>query len=318
MLPLLRLVPEFRSRVWGGQSLKPSQPPTGEAWIVHEDNVVDGGPLDGKKLKEIAATHGANLLGSTPWQKTGERFPLLIKLLDCADWLSIQVHPDDALAAELVGPGAFGKTEAWYFLEATEDAQVISGVTPGTTAEELASAIRAGNIRDYSAFTTVTAGDAILMPARTMHALGPGLVLYEVQQTSDTTYRVWDWDRPATDGRQLHIEESVRVTNPDGVAPFYVGIPWEYGAHRILESEYFQLDRYDCSETPLVLNTLGESFYLVTAIDGAVAVITSKAQATLGRYETLLVPANTGEFRVNSSGHAQALVAHVPTTGITR
>ena len=318
MLPLLRLVPEFRSRVWGGQSLKPTDPPTGEAWIVHEDNYVDGGPFNGKQLKEIAAESGADLLGSEPFGRTGNRFPLLIKLLDCADWLSIQVHPDDALAAEMVGPGAFGKTEAWYFLEAAEGAQVISGVAPGTSATELAEAIRSGTIRDVSAFTDVSAGDAILMPARTMHALGPGLVLYEVQQTSDTTYRVWDWDRPASDGRALHIEESVRVTNPEGIAPFYVGVPWTYGAHRILDSEYFQLDRYDCAAEPLVVNTLSESFYLVTAIDGAVAVTMANSQATLGRYETVLVPASAGEFRLSASHRSQALVSHVPTSGISR
>ena len=318
MLPLLRLVPEYRSRVWGGQSLKPTSPPTGEAWIVHEDNYVDGGPYDGQQLKEIAAKSSAELLGTTPIEKTGERFPLLIKLLDCADWLSIQVHPDDALAAEMVGPQAFGKTEAWYFLEAADGAQVISGVEPGTSAEDLAHAIRSGTIRDVSAFTDVAAGDAILMPARTMHALGPGLVLYEVQQTSDTTYRVWDWDRPASDGRALHIEESVRVTNPDGIAPFYLGVPWAYGVHRILASEYFQLDRYDCAIEPLIVNTRAESFYLVTAIVGALAVTTANSQATLGRYETVLVPASAGEFRLSAASHAQALVSHVPTTGISR
>ncbi len=318
MLPLLRLVPEYRSRVWGGQSLKPSHPPTGEAWIVHEDNYVDGGPFNGKQLKEIAADSGTDLLGSEPFGRTGNRFPLLIKLLDCADWLSIQVHPDDALAAEMVGPHVFGKTEAWYFLEAAEGAQVISGVAPGTSAAELADAIRSGIIRDVSAFTDVSAGDSILMPARTMHALGPGLVLYEVQQTSDTTYRVWDWDRPASDGRALHIEESVRVTNPEGIAPFYLGIPWAYGAHRILASEYFQLDRYDCAVEPLVLNTRGESFYLVTAIEGALAVTMANSQATLGRYETVLVPASAGEFRLSAASRAQALVSHVPAAGISR
>jgi mannose-6-phosphate isomerase class I len=97
-----------------------------------------------------------------------------------------------------------------------------------------------------------------------------------------------------------------------------MGVPWAYGAHRILESEYFQLDRYDCAAEPLVLNTRGESFYLVTSIDGAVAVITANGQATLGRYETLLVPASTGEFRLTAGSKAQVLVSHVPTTGISR
>jgi mannose-6-phosphate isomerase len=215
MPALLQLEPLYDPRVWGGQRLKPSpEKPIGEAWVVYECNPIAGGPYAGRTLAEIAAERGADLVGRQAFERTGRRFPLLIKLLDCADWLSIQVHPNDEQAIQLEGSGQFGKTEAWHVLEAEEGAQLIAGVKPGTAAEELAQAIRSGNIEAYSQYHTVHAGDTIFMPAGLMHALGPGLLLYEVQQTSDLTYRVFDWNRPASAGRPLHIEQSVAVTNP--------------------------------------------------------------------------------------------------------
>lgn len=312
MLPLLKLTPEFHARVWGGTQLKKSEPPTGEAWIVHESNFVDGGEFDGLRLAEVVARHPEALLGSAPFAQTGDRFPLLIKLLDCADWLSVQVHPDDALAVELEGPGHFGKTEAWYFLNAEPEARVISGVAPGVSPELVAQAIREGGILDVCHFENVAAGDSIMMPARTMHALGPGLFLYEVQQTSDITYRVWDWDRPLTAGRSLHIEQSVTATDPAGIAETHAAVPYAYGYHDILSSAYFHLARYDLAGEPLFGDTRGESFHIVTAIDGAVSVTTDHAQATLGQYETLIIPAETHAYHLQAGKKGEALVARVP------
>ncbi|HKP73806.1 MAG TPA: type I phosphomannose isomerase catalytic subunit, partial [Pyrinomonadaceae bacterium] len=215
---LFPLVPQYRERVWGGQKLKACEPPVGEAWVAFDESRVREGTHEGRTVAELAAEYGAQLLGAEVAAEHGTRFPLLVKLLDCADWLSVQVHPDDEQAARLVGAGECGKTEAWHFLEVEPGAEIIAGVREGTTAGALERAIREGRVFDVAERRGVRAGETVLIPAGTLHSLGPGLLLYELQQSSDTTFRVYDWDRPASDGRKLHVEESVAVADARKVA----------------------------------------------------------------------------------------------------
>jgi mannose-6-phosphate isomerase len=317
MSALLQLVPLYDPRVWGGQRLKNSpENPIGEAWVVYERNPVASGPLAGHTLAEVAAERGAALVGRHAFARTGTRFPLLIKLLDCADWLSIQVHPNDAQAIQMEGPGEFGKTEAWHVLEAEEGARLIAGVQPGTSAAELATAIRNGTIEPYSLYHTVHAGDTIFMPAGLMHALGPGLLLYEVQQTSDLTYRVFDWDRPASAGRPLHIEQSVAVTNP-GLAGKTMPLP-PLGAHdqrSLVRCKYFDLSLLVAQSKQLQLDTLDESFHALTVIEGKVEVIWGEEQVILDRFETVVVSADAGAYRLNPITPCRVLSARVPPEG---
>jgi mannose-6-phosphate isomerase len=203
----LKLTPSYRDYVWGGDRLRPGHYPTAEAWIVWEDDVIESGPLAGKTLGEAAKEYGTGLLGTKINSHAGTRFPVLIKLLDCAQWLSLQVHPNNELAAELEGPGQSGKTEAWHILAAEPEAKLIAGLQPNTPPEELAESIRKGTVIDHVQYVNVKPGDTVFVPAGTLHALGPGLLVYEVQQTSDWTYRVYDWGRPATEKRPLHIEK---------------------------------------------------------------------------------------------------------------
>src|SRR5512139_3608305 len=151
---LLQLVPEYRDYMWGGQRLRPGTL-TAEAWIVYESDRIVNGPLQGQTLAEAARQLGADLLGQKAVNRTGTRFPLLIKILDCNDWLSVQVHPNDEQARQLEGPDQFGKTEAWHVLEAAEGAQLIAGVKDGTTAGALAAAIRNGTIIDRVQYHSV-------------------------------------------------------------------------------------------------------------------------------------------------------------------
>jgi mannose-6-phosphate isomerase len=285
MPALLQLVPLYDPRVWGGQRLKHSpENPIGEAWVVYEC--------------------------------TGTRFPLLIKLLDCADWLSIQVHPNDEQAIRMEGSGQFGKTEAWHVLEAEEGAQLIAGVRPGTSAAELAKAIRNGEIESYALYHTVHAGDTIFMPAGLMHALGPGLLLYEVQQTSDLTYRVFDWNRPSSAGRPLHIEQSVAVTDPE-LAGKTVPLPL-LAAHEqrsLVSCQYFNLSLLIAQQTPLQLDTQGESFHALTVIEGQIKVCCHDEQVTLGRFESVIVSADAGVYSVNPLTPCRVLSARVPPVG---
>ena len=309
-LEALRLEPQYHERVWGGQRLRPATPPVGEAWIVYGDNRVVGGAAAGRTLAEVAAEQGEALLGRRAVAQTGTRFPLLIKLLDTADWLSVQVHPNDEQAVRLEGPGHAGKTEAWHILTAEPDARLICGPRPGTSRDALAAAIRDGSLADLLHYQPVGAGDTILMRAGTVHALGPGLLLYEVQQTSDITYRVFNWNRPATAGRALHVEQSLAVIEPAAVGRVEPAPPPAAGTVVPLTTcEYFTLTRLAADEAPLALDPAGESFHALTVIEGAAEVAGAGWRHRLAPYETLIIPAAGGRYTIEPRPRLRALVS---------
>ncbi len=311
MLPrFLMLSPEYRDYVWGGQRLRPGQL-TAEAWVVYENDRILGGPLAGKSLAEVTAEYGADLLGKTVLERRGPKFPLLIKLLDCHQWLSLQVHPNDQQAMELEGPGANGKTEAWYFLESQPDSQIVAGLRPGTDAAKLEAAIRGGTIQDLSNYIPIHAGDTVFMQAGTIHALGPGLMVYEVQESSDFTYRVFDWGRPQTSGRVLHIDKSLAVARPDASGEAVPTPELKDGEGRILcESEYFTLELLNSEKNEVKLNTLGRSFHAITVIEGVARLCCEREKLRLCCYESVLVPASTGAYSLQpEEGGFRALKA---------
>ncbi len=311
MVALLQLIPEYHPRVWGGRRLQPdANQPIGEAWIVHEHNRIAGGRYAGRTLAELTAELGAALLGEAVVAHTGKRFPLLIKLLDCHDWLSIQVHPNDAQAIALEGPGHFGKTEAWHVLEAAPGAQLIVGVKPGVKPEALQQAIRDGRVLELVQRHAARAGDTIFMPAGTLHALGPGLLIYEVQQTSDITYRVWDWNRPASAGRALHIEQSLAVTDPSATGQVRPLRPMlDTDAQQLVACPYFTLDLLASEVETLALDTQGQSFHALTVIAGRVVVESDTGDVTLDRFESVIVPAANRLYQVRPLAPARVLKA---------
>lgn len=304
----LKLSPEYRDYVWGGDRLRPGHNPTAEAWVIWENDLIENGPLTGKTLGEAALEYGSALLGGKVVARTGTRFPLLIKILDCAQWLSLQVHPNDEQALQLEGPDQFGKTEAWHVLEAQPRAKLISGVKPGTNSTELADAIRDGVIIDYSQYAEVSQGDTIFMPAGTLHALGPGLLIYEVQQTSDWTYRVYDWGRPQTEKRRLHIEKSIQVTRPDFAASV-IPIPSvsDGTGEIVVQCEYFTLELLSASLNAITLDTRGETFHAVTVIDGKARLVADEESIELEKFQTALIPASVGKYRFQPLGNCRAL-----------
>lgn len=311
LLPF-RLVPEYRDYVWGGRRLRPDQPRTAEAWIVSELDRIQDGPYADWTLAETAERLGAELLGSVPFQRTGSRFPLLIKLLDCADWLSLQVHPNDEQAVKLEGEGQFGKTEAWHILNTEPGASLLCGLRPGTSSEQLAEAIRQGKIVEYMERLEVQKGDSVFIRAGTIHALGPGLLLYEVQQTSNLTYRVYDWDRPATPERPLHIDKSLAVADPtaSGKAVPLPGLK-DGQPVEIAKCEYFTLKVLAAQERTTFLSPAGLSFHALTIIEGEAVVEGPGWSQKLGLYETLLIPASIPAYRIEPRGAYKALAAHV-------
>jgi mannose-6-phosphate isomerase len=309
----LILQPEYRDYVWGGSRLRPGVDPTAEAWMVYEQNKVLNHPFAARSLSELASEYGPDLLGSHPYSRTGRRFPLLIKLLDCADWLSLQVHPDDQQAVELEGPGHFGKTEAWYVLEADPQARLVAGLKAGLSARQLEDAIRGGTILEHALTLDVQAGDTIFMPPGTIHALGPGLLIYEVQETSDLTYRVWDWGRPQTEKRRLHIEKSLEVARPDATAQVVPPPNLADGSQIILvQCPYFTLELLASQEKPIQADTKRESFHALTVIEGTSLLLSADgAEIVLEKFQTALVPAGLGRYTIFPRGKARLLKSSV-------
>jgi len=308
----LKLTPAYRDYVWGGEKLRPGHYPTAEAWVVWEDDIVESGALAGKTLGEVASQLGEAFLGAKVMSRTGMRFPLLIKLLDCAQWLSLQVHPNDEQAIELQGAGQFGKTEAWHILESEPDAKLVAGLKPNVSPDTLAEAIRNGTIMDHVQYANVVQGDTVFMPAGTLHALGPGLLVYEVQQTSDWTYRVYDWDRPATKERQLHIEKSIQVTRADFTAPV-TSMPQagDGTRHTLVQCDYFTLEMLSVQTKSIELDTKGETFHAITVIEGKAVLKAGDEQVELEKFQTAVVPAGVGAYEFSPLGKCRALKSSV-------
>jgi len=294
----LKLIPSYRDYVWGGDRLRPGHTPTAEAWVVWEGDQIEAGPLAGKTLGEAALEFGEALLGAKAIRQTGTRFPLLIKLLDCAQWLSLQVHPNDEQAVALEGPGQFGKTEAWHILDAKPDATLIAGLKPDTSSERLANSIRDGTIIENVQYAAVEPGDTVFMPAGTLHALGPGLLVYEVQQTSNWTYRVYDWGRPQTEARPLHIDKSIQVTQAGFAAPIIPppSCP-DGGQERLIGCNYFTLEMLCASTSTIALDTKGESFHAITVIEGRAKLQAGDEILQLDKFQTAVIPASTGSYQ---------------------
>jgi mannose-6-phosphate isomerase len=310
MLAPLRLEVVLKERVWGGRRLDPAGVRSiGEAWVVDGANRVLGGPLDGAPLDDAARQLGERLLGRRGAASASGRFPLLIKLLDAADWLSVQVHPDDEQAARLEGADQLGKTEAWHILEAEPGGRVIAGLQPGATRQRLERAIRDGTLLELARYLEVRPGDTIFNRAGLVHALGPGLLLYEVQQSSDITYRVWDWNRPSSAARPLHLERSLAVVRLEAQAEVTPASAAD-GGRPLTSCRYFALERYGANAARL---EPGDSFHAVTVVEGAALLRGDGWSEELGRFEGAVVPAEAGPYRIEGRGGAyRALVARVP------
>jgi len=213
----LKFKPIFKEKIWGGNKIHTvfgmdyaPLPNCGEAWVLsgygEEISEVTNGFLTGNQLDELLEVYMGDLVGELVYEKYGDKFPLLIKILNSSDWLSIQVHPDDKLAQSRHDD--LGKTEMWYIADAEPGAELISGFNREMTPELYVSNLNKGTLQEIMNYEKVRKGDVYFIPAGRVHALGPGLLLFEIQQTSDLTYRIYDFDRVDDKGnpRQLHTE----------------------------------------------------------------------------------------------------------------
>jgi len=275
-------------------------------WAVHESNIVADGDQAGNTLANLVEQYGEDLLGTKVTRRIGKRFPILIKLLDCNQWLSLQVHPDDQQAEELEGAGQLGKTEAWYFFDAAENAEILCGTKDGINGADIERTVRDGTILDCSNRVSVREGDYVLIPAGTIHALGPGLLVYEVQESSDITYRVFDWNRPASTGRKLHIEQSIQVINPTLHSEVR---PAGEGGSTLVTCEYFTLEKIVPSDSIILADTSGESFHALTVIEGTARVEGQGWSVDLAQYESLMIPACSGAYTIQKQTGCELLRA---------
>lgn len=322
MRTILRPVPDLRERVWGGRRLgSPRSQPIGEAWVAGPANIVADGPDAGRTLGEVAAREGAAFVGRNAAARTGDRFPLLVKLLDPAAWLSVQVHPDDAMARQLEGPEALGKSEAWYVLDATPGAELILGARGGVRAATVRAAIAHGygSLTPLLARHHAQADDVVMIPAGTLHAVGPGVFLYELQQPSDLTYRCDDWGRPASLERPLHIPQALASVRP-ATRPHLRHVS-AVDATPLVACEHFVLEQLAVGpDRPMILDPDGASVHVLTAIGGPVRLLpvtpdTGIARAepiVLGALETIVVPAAAPAYALDAPAPALLLLARVP------
>lgn len=316
----LKFKAEMKERVWGGRALEQfglelPDGKIGEGWMIgdHSNGTtkVVNGELAGLGLDQIREQHGRELFGSKGFSEKNGRFPLLIKLLDCEDDLSVQVHPNDHYSK--LAAGELGKTEMWYILGAKPEAKIIYGLNDGVTREDLATAIAENRILDCLREVPVEAGDTFYIPAGTVHALGAGVLVAEIQQNSDTTYRLYDYDRPGLDGkpRELHIEDSLNVIAYEGSGSTY-GKTDLSGTNewlKLAQSPYFVVEKGQAAGS-WKLTTTPESFIIHIITDGTGELVWDGGKSDVKPGDCFLIPANLGEYSLD--GNLTVLRSYIP------
>ena len=301
----LKFNPIFKSMIWGGDKLRQyktidtDQKNIGESWelsgVPGNESVVSNGEFAGRTITELIAEYGSDLLGRKVYETYGENFPLLIKFIDARDDLSIQVHPDDAMAQAVHGQ-PFGKTEMWYVVSADKDAHLMSGLSAEITPEEYVSRVEYNTITDVLCDYKVQSGDVFFLPAGRIHSIGKGCFIAEIQQTSDLTYRIYDFGRLGLDGnpRELHTElakNAIDYSVSEDYRTAYAPVLNEDTP--LVECEYFTTNLLDLTEQISVDVKSKDSFVILICLEGQGELKDSEGNAvSLKQGETVLVPAS--------------------------
>jgi mannose-6-phosphate isomerase len=324
-----RLEPIFSPRPWGARSLAPYFPeksnlaePLGEAWMTGSDCVFADGPLRGKRLGEVWPTLPASWTGTRV--DRGAAFPLLVKFIFAEEKLSVQVHPDDSYAQKHeASAGGRGKTEMWYVVRARAGAEVLAGLRKGVTRDSFEKAIADGTAEDALLHEPMSAGDAIFIPAGTMHTIGAGLVLCEIQQLSDITYRVYDYGRRDAQGREreLHVEKALAVTKFGAefggkIEPVRIDAasPASLSKTYFAACPYFATEKWDFSGSVAAGSSSGEHFELVIILEGAGDIVVAGERLPYSRAHVWLIPAALGAYEFAASSKTSLLRTYVPSS----
>jgi mannose-6-phosphate isomerase len=324
MLYPLKFKPRFKEKIWGGQKIRTTLgldfspiKVCGEAWVLsgvpESQTVISNGFLEGNELNEILEIYMDELVGEKVFSRYPEEFPILVKFLDANDWLSVQVHPNDELAAKR-GLGS-GKTEMWYVLGADPGAQLITGFNREMNAEKYLDSLKNNALTDVLNFENVKVGDSFFIPAGRIHALGPGILIAEIQQTSDTTYRIHDWDRVDAEGksRELHTDLALEAIDFGQVDSFRTNYRQIVNQPATLaDSPYFTVNLLDLDRQTMKDYSALDSFVIYTCVEGSCELKADEVAVSLTKGEVVLLPATVQEVYLRPDPNIKVLEVYIP------
>ena len=301
----IKFEPILQEKIWGGTKLKTilnkkcSSDATGESWEISgvQGNIskVSNGAYKGQSIVELLEKYTSQFVGIENYARFGNEFPLLIKFLDAKTNLSVQVHPDDAMAKE--AHNSYGKTEMWYIMDHDENAEIVLGFKDDTTNPNILANINASNVYDIFNTEKVAKGDTYFVPAGQIHAIGEGVLAAEIQQTSDITYRVYDWDRTDNSGlkRDLHINESIAASKK--ILPNLKKTTTQNlnTSSELVNCEYFTTNSIEIEGAYIKNYSRVDSFVILMCVEGSASVTINGNTEIIYKGETLLLPANTNE-----------------------
>tara|TARA_R110000868_G_scaffold310055_1_gene571333 strand:- start:239 stop:1201 length:963 start_codon:yes stop_codon:yes gene_type:complete len=310
MLYPLKFQPILKDKIWGGQKLKTllnkdsNLPNIGESWeisdVEDDTSIVSNGNLKGKSLKDLLETYKADLLGERNYQIFGNKFPLLIKFIDAKEDLSIQLHPNDELAAKR--HNSFGKTEMWYTLQADEGSNLIVGFNQDMTPEKYLSHLKNKTLTEILNFDKVKAGDTYFIEAGRIHAIGAGVMVAEIQQTSDITYRVYDWDRVDDNGNERDLHNDLAIDAFDFNMPDNFRVEYskkENESNEMVSCPYFKTSYLKVTKTLRKVNNK-DSFFIYMCVDGEAEIAFEDYTEHIKKGETILLPAAIRDYEITS------------------
>ena len=317
----IKFQPILKDKIWGGQKLKTllnknnDLPNAGESWEISDvegdTSVVNNGELKGSSLKALLETYKSDLIGEKNYKVFGNKFPLLIKFIDAREDLSIQLHPNDELAAKR--HNSFGKTEMWYVMQADDDSNLIVGFNQKVTPETYLKHLEEKSLTKILNFDKVKEGDTYFIEVGRVHAIGAGVMLAEIQQTSDITYRVYDWDRVDSEGneRDLHNDLAIDAINFEMKDDFRIDYSkTENVSNEMVSCPYFTTSYLNIDATIIEKVNTFDSFMIYMCVDGEATITANTYSETLKKGETVLLPAALKSFKI-SAKNAKLLEVYV-------
>ena len=319
----LKFKPIFKDKIWGGRKIKDvlgldygKLPNCGEVWLLSglwdEQSVVTNGDFEGDEINDLVETFMGDLVGEDVFDNYGEQFPLLIKIIDANDWLSVQVHPDDELAEKReIG---YGKTEMWYVMQADPGAELVSGFNCEMNRMKYIRVLKDNAIQTVLNHETVEKGDVFYIPAGRVHALGPGIVVAEIQQTSDTTYRIYDWDRIDVAGmrRELHIPQSLDAVDFDPVENYKT--PYTPVLNKtvpMVDSPYFTTNMLTLKGEMAKDYSELDSFVLLMPVEGEMSLEWENGSIFVTTGEVVLIPNVIEKVSIKAQNECKLLEIYV-------
>lgn len=320
----LKFTPILKEKIWGGQKLadilgkkKGKKTKIGESWEISglqgDVSIVSNGFLEGNSLQEIIEIYMGDIVGEQVYSKFGEEFPLLIKFIDAQDVLSVQVHPDDEVAMKK--HNAYGKTEMWYILHAEEDAELINGFKSNTDLSSYHTALQSGNLNELLNFEKVKEGDVFFIPPGRVHAIGKGILLAEIQQTSDITYRIYDWGRLDDDGnpRELHTvlaDEVIDFSTSKSYRTDYQTIGNK--TVNVAECKYFVVNVLEFEKQVEKDYIYLDSFVIYMCIEGGFTInYGAGLSEKVSKGETVLIPASMKNLILDPQKNCKLLEVYI-------